>query len=76
MNFWMKDINYVFSEGPLTRGYYYKMQRILYSKDSITYYKKFEDIMRIISILIYKRNFNYSIHLLYVLRLILSYANI
>ena len=76
MMFWMKDINYVFSEGPLTKGYYYKTQRILYSKDSITYYKNFEDLMRIISILVYKRNFNYSIHLLHVLLLILSHANI
>ena len=76
MNFWMKDINYVFSEGPLTKGYYYKTQRILYSKDSITYYKNFEDLMRIISILIYKRNFNYPILLRYVLFLILSHANI
>ena len=39
MNFWMKDITNVFSERSLTKGYYYKTQRILYSKDSITYYK-------------------------------------
>ena len=76
MNFRMKDINYVFSEGPLTEEYYYKTQRILYSKDSITYYKNFEDLIRIISILTYKRNFNYSIHLSYVLLLKLSHANI
>ena len=55
MMFWMKDINYVFSEGPLTKGYYYKTQRILYSKDSIAYYTKFEDIMRSISIFIYNK---------------------
>ena len=57
MKFWMREITNIFSKRPLTEEYFYKKQRILYSKDSITYYNEFEDIMRIISILVYKKEF-------------------